>query len=148
MLGIGSQHLGTSPAGLGQADAVTPLPSFAKGARYIGADGNPVIDPVNGGFMKADPIAMRVVFAIKTTLKSSSANQNLGVEWPKKIDARFESTLSASVMKALFELTSMKQISVDGLSVEYPQPERYTVIVDYTNLVTKVHDRVAINGVI
>ena len=51
-------------------------------------------------------------------------------------------------MKALFELTSMKQISVDGLSVEYPQPERYTEIVDYTNLVTKVHDRVAINGVI
>ena len=146
MRGLGSQDLGSSNTGLGQADAVRPLPSFRQGARYIGTDGNPVIDPVNGGFMKADSVSMRVYFAVKTTIGSAGANVKLGVKWPKKIDARFEAELVAAVLKGLVSLTSTKQIRVDGVTVEYPQPERYTVSVDYLNMITQKHDRISLNG--
>lgn len=146
MLGLGSQRLGTSPAGLGQPDTVETFPSTRPGARYIGPDGNPVIDPVNGGFLKADSVAIRVYIAIKTTLGAASGNPKLGVKWPKKIDARFESELSASISAALSNLVATRQIRFDAVAVEYPQPERYIVSVEYFNLVTQKSEQVAVNG--
>jgi hypothetical protein len=87
---------------------------------------------------------MRVYFAIRTTLKSASGNQALGVEWPKKIDARFEAYLSNSIRVALADLTSSGAIKIENISVTYPQPERYYVTVDYRNLATKKRDQVSV----
>lgn len=143
MPGLGAQPLGTSPAGVGYS-SIEMLPSTAKGARYIGPDGNPVKDPINGGFMKADPVAMRVFFAMRTTLKSSSANQKLGVAWPKKIDSRFEAHLFNSINVGLAEMTRTKAIKIESLSVSYPMPECYYVTLNYRNLITQKSQQVTV----
>ena len=144
MIGIGAQLLGSTPAGSGQAESIPMLPSTSKGARFIGTDGNPVIDPVNGGFMKADPVAMRVYFAIRTTLKSAGANQALGTDWPKKIDSRFVSYLTNAISTALLSMIQAKEIRLDSVAVTYPQPERYTVAVAYFNLTTQRSEQVVV----
>jgi hypothetical protein len=144
MIGIGSQLLGTTPAGVGQAETVPTLPSYSPGARYIGPDGNPVIDPVNGGFLKADPIAMRLYLAVRTTLKSSSAMPGLGVAWPEKMDARFEANLSNAIRVAIGDLINSRQIRLDGIAITYPQPERYSVTLDYFNLITQKSAQVTV----
>jgi hypothetical protein len=144
MPGLGAQPLGTSPAGVGYVPAIPTLPSTSRGARYIGPDGNPVKDEVNGGFLKADPVAMRVYFAIRTTLKSASGNQALGVEWPKKIDARFEAQLFNSINVGLAEMIRTKVIKIESLSVSYPMPERYYVTLNYRNLITQKSQQVTV----
>lgn len=144
MSGLGSQLLGSSPAGAGSGASVPMLPSTSPGARYIGTDGKPVIDAENGGFMKADPVAMRVYFALKTTLKSAAANEGLGVEWPRKIDSRFESYLTNAINVALADLVKSKTIKIERVLVQYPQPERYYALVEYRNLVTQKRQQIAV----
>ena len=144
MPGLGFQPLGTTPLGVGYTPAIETLPSTAEGVRFIDSNGSPVVDEVNGGYLKADPVAMRVYFALRTTLESAAADPSLGVTWPKKIDARFDAHLTNSIRVGLSKLVKLNVIKIESISVVYPQPERYYVTVEYRNTLTQKIQQVSI----
>lgn len=141
MIGFGAQPIGTT-SGLGQPPGIEPLPSFMPGARYLDTTGNPVIDPVNGGFLKADDVCMRVYLALRTTLGSSGADKDLGAKWPKKMGTRFEAEIRDVVYTALGRLIRAKTISLKSVDISYPMPEYYELDIKFINLVTQKDQQV------
>lgn len=144
MLGLGIQPAGVTLSGIGQPTPVPALPSTARGARLIGFDGNPILDPINGGFLKADPLLMRAYLALRTTIGSAGANQQLGTKWPKKIDQRFDEALRVAVNTGLSALIASGELSLESVTYSLPRTEMFVVYVGIRNLVTQKSSQITV----
>lgn len=119
-------------------------PTVARGARLLDRTGNPVIDPVTGGFVKADAVMMRVYLAVKTTLASASGDKTVGSKLPRKVGNRFEAELRTSVQLALAGMIAERTITLENVTAVQIHPGTYAPEIEYTNLLTNSRDRIQV----
>ena len=117
MLGIGHQPLGLSLAGLGGIEDADELPTQTSGARFIGPDGDRMIDPATGDFARMSDVQQRVLIALVTQLGSATVDFNMGTTRQTKMDDTFEARETNSALAALRSLIDNKEIEVISVVV-------------------------------
>lgn len=144
MPSLGIPALTVSDDSLGAPVLPAGPPTVARGARLLDRAGNPVIDPVTGGFIKADAVMMRVYLAIKTTLASASGDPAVGAGLPRKVGNRFEAELRTSVQLALAGMISERTIILENVTATQVHPGAYAVEIEYTDLLNNSRYRIQI----
>lgn|GEM_PF-2429335 len=139
--GLGTAPIGSTPFGLGTS-ASGPVPP----RRRILA---PYIDPATGdcvvaedGELEGMPVnRQRVMLTCLTRPGSSSVLPDWGVELPPKITESYPGEVRAEVLRAHRFMTSVGDITIEGVDTETTSAGRVQVLVSYTDMRTGESDR-------
>jgi hypothetical protein len=140
--GFGSMSLGSGPFGLGTPVTGEDPPDGAAGSRYI----DPVSrdyaqDPATKQLKQMPGTRQRVLLALMTLERSSSALPTFGIRLPKKMGETYDAQMKNAVRAALRQLTEVEQVvRIDGIVVERGLGGRSRTTVAYTDLETLTQD--------
>jgi hypothetical protein len=145
MAGFAQMAFASTPFGLGTPATLTAPPTGDSGCRYI----NPATrdyqqDSESLQLAQMPPLRQRVLLALMTLRRSSTAVRNFGIGLPSKIGTTFEAEMRSRVQQALRHLTELEQaMIIDRIDVEHAGG-RGRVTVSYTDMMTGVPDQVSI----
>lgn len=148
MAGFGLLPFGTGPYGFGTPTTGAAPPVGAAGSRYI----NPVtrdyqIDPATGQQAQMPPLRQRVLLAVMTVLRSSTALPGMGINLPKKMGTTYEVETQNAVLLAVRQMTDVEKVMrVDRIDVKRTGTGRSEITISYTDLTTGEQDRVTARG--
>lgn len=144
MAGFGTMPFGLGPFGIGTPATGTAPPTGAAGSRYI--------DPRSGDFLQDStskqlgqmpPVRQRVLLAIATLRKSSTALPPFGIVLPRKVSSTYEAELEASIRSSLRQMTEVEKVlRIDSIVIERGSLGRTQFTLAYTDITTGESDRV------
>lgn len=144
MAAFGTMPVGTGPYGIGTPVTSAAPPAGAAGSRYI----NPATrsyeqDSTTGQLAQMPGLRQRVLIAVTTAKKSSSAIPEFGLLVPRVVGPSFESEIKASIRASLSQMTDVEKVlRIDGITVEIGASGRQRVTVSYTDITTGEPDQV------
>jgi hypothetical protein len=148
MAGAGLLPFGLGPFGFGTPLSVEAPPAGAAGSRYLNpATGDYEQDPTTRQFAQMPALRQRVVLALRTLLRSSTAVPTMGVELPRKMGTTYAAEVRNAVLVALRQLVEIEKIMrVDGITTVKGVGGRSLITVSYTDLTTGEADEARVNG--
>lgn len=145
MSAYGTMPFGTGPFGLGTPTSLTAPPTGTAGVRYLNpASRDYEVDPATGQLAQMPSIRQRVLLAVTTLFRSSTAVPTFGIKLPRKMGTTFPAEADAAVRSALRHLTETEAlIRINSVTTErYGGRARITVA--WTDLSTGLEDRTEI----
>jgi hypothetical protein len=109
-MGFGTSTAGLCPVGLYDVTEPTAPPKPSEFSRFLGTDGQYVIDGVSGGFARMPRLKQRIVLAVATVLGSSTVQPDWGLKIPAKMTATFDAQVAVAIRKALRRLTDVERL--------------------------------------
>lgn len=148
MPGFGNFAFGLSPYGLGTPATAALPPTGAAGCRYINpATGDYEIDPSTKQQAQMPSVRQRVLLAVATLLRSSTAVPGMGIQLPRKMGSSYEAEARNSVLLALRQLIQVERVvRVDAIYVKRGLGGRSLITISFTDLTTGISDKVTFNG--
>lgn len=119
-MGLGTSPAGASPLGFGAADEVAAPPTPTAYSREIDqATSDYSIDATTGNFKRMTATRQRVLLALRTVWRSSTAQTGWGLRRPSKMGASYEAEADAAVRAALYQLTDIdRAIEIISVTIE------------------------------
>lgn len=118
MPGFGAAPFGAMPFGFYSVGSALPVPldPATTGARLVDPMTGDFRIASDGNFTEVSPLVQRVVYLLRTALRSSSEAPTLGFDAPDKIGDGFESQAVAAVYAALAPLGS--DVTIESVTVD------------------------------
>lgn len=127
----------------------TPVTSAAPptgdaGSRYL----NPATrdfqqDSASKQLAQMPAVRQRVLLAVMTEQRSSTALPDFGILRPRKVGPSFEAQVTASVRSSLRQLVEVERlVRIDGIKVERGASGRQRVTISYTDISVGAPDQV------
>lgn len=118
MPGFGLSPFGAMPFGFYSAGSSlpTPLDPATTAARLVDPMTGDFRITSAGNFTEVSPLVQRVVYLLRTALRSSSEAPTLGSDYPDKIGDGFATQATAAVYAALVPLGS--DVKVEAVTVD------------------------------
>ncbi len=147
MSGFGLFPAGFGPFGFGTPLSADPIPTPGSGCRFIDpVSGDYGIDNATKQFQQMPPLRQRVLLALVTILKTSTAVPNFGLKTPTKMGNTFEAQVRNAVNVALNQLVNIEKVMrVNSITALKGAGGRALITVAYTDLTTGTDDKVS-NG--
>lgn len=93
------------------------------------------------------PLRQRVLLAVMTVLRSSTAVPTMGVNMPKKMGTTYQVEAQNAVLLALRQMIEVEKVlRVDRIDVKKTGTGRSEITISYTDLTTGEQDRVTARG--
>lgn len=118
MPGFGGAPYGSMPFGFYTAGSSLPVPldPATTGARLVDPITGDYRIAADGNFTEVSPLVQRVVYLLRTALRSSSEVPTVGFDAPDKIGDGFESAAISAVYAALAPLGS--DVTINSVTVD------------------------------
>ena len=140
--------LGVTPYGLGTGDDAPAPPTGAWGSRYINPQtGDYARDVLTGQLQQMPPVRQRFLLRLKTKLRSSSVQPEMGVALPTKINESSQRQADDAVRQAMRQETDVEKVAVIErvtLARDPSNSGRVLIVVSYTDLTTGQGDQVSV----
>jgi len=139
---------GVGPYGFGTPVTGVAPPSGAAGSRYINPQSRDYeIDPVTKQQAQMPGVRQRVLLAVTTVLRSSTAVPGMGIDMPKKMGTSYEAQVRNAVLASLRQMIEVEKVlRVDAILVKRTGTGRSQITISFTDLTTGEQDRVTANG--
>lgn len=148
MAGFGLMPFGFGPYGFGTPAVGVAPPTGAAGSRYINPQSRDYeIDPATKQQAQMPGVRQRVLLAVTTVLRSSTAIPGMGINMPKKMGTSYEAQVRNAVLMSLRQMTDVEKVlRVDAIIVMRTGTGRSQITISYTDLTTGETDKVTANG--
>ena len=94
----------------------TPLDPATTGARLVDPLTGDFRITSDGNFTEVSPLVQRVVYLLRTVIRSSSEAPTLGIDAPDKVGASFTNNATAAVVSALAPLG--EDVRIEAVTVD------------------------------